>query len=451
MIPAALLVILASVLLPEPLVLILGYLSVRTAESVLDVPPLVSAGTADLWLSDLTILTISGRMLLRLARKPSFLRCLRGGVPPGLIAFLAVMGVSTIIMGVQYGERVWAEEGIPLLRFIGLQVGGYFLLLLSLRTARDVERARKTIGWLGMLAAATIYLGWILEPFGVQLGEVNVSAGYTRYQGILGDSVKMFLIPFVFMNLLSNRTIGAALFAIALVGTGGRVGLVGLIAGLVALTTAEGLKVWRQTRFLGFGMVVLVLTIGVGLDIGGMATRWVAPEELWSGLGSRASSWSLALQITMDHPVLGVGFGGYPVFISRYATPIQLIHPPFQTDPFSQILRVLVDGGVLGLSSFVWMMVGWISFFRARPKAGEKDLQIWVYSGFLYTIALLVASSVESWLLPASRVSYLLFLMAAVAARGRALAPAHAAARGRATYLTSPMLRPQRLLPRSEG
>jgi len=403
-----------SLILPEWFLLILVYLAIRIIEGQFGIPSLLSLGEADILISDLIIIILFFKALLRASVEKQFLRHVRIDVLPGLMAFIAVMIFSVGLANFRFGREVFLLELVPLLRFLGLQIGGFILLVFFLRSLKEVQMAQRAVYWLGWFAAVSIYLGLLLRPFGITVGEINVSETVARYQGILGDSVKLFLLPFIFFEVLSTRFAAAVFFLGALLATGGRIGFIGLLVGLVVIIVLEREKVLGARYFSAFTAVVVGISIGLWFDIGGMLTRFIDPSEMSLGLGQRAATWSVASAMASENVLTGLGFGGYRLFVDDYLFAGQLSFPPFLTETFSQILKAAVDGGVLGLATFLWMMWNLLTVMRTSMLATQGDLHVFLKAGYVFVLTLMILSPVVAWLLPASKVSYLLFAFVGV-------------------------------------
>lgn len=425
----ALIAVVAAWILPEWFLLIVGYLGVRILEGLLAMDPIISIGEADLLISDLVFAAVFLKLFIRGLIEPHLYRFGQGTFLPGMIAFVVAMALSTLIVGAWYGEEVLERETVSLLRFLGLQVGGLVMLAMSLRTHRDVQAASRAVGWVGILMAVSIYVGLLLDPIGIIVGEVNVADDYTRYQGLLGDSAKLFLLPFVFQEVLLGRFSRAAFFMIALLATGGRVGAMGLVAGFVAILAIEGSRILRQRRVVTFVAATVCLAVGLWMDVGGMATRFSDPARVSEGTGQRIATWAVALDMAKDHYIVGLGFGGYPLFVDAYEVPFQLPNSPFVTDPFSQLLKPIVDGGIPGLVAFCWMMWNILSIMKNSVEVSRGELQVFLRAGYVFALALVLISPLETWLLPSSKVSHLLFMFLGIGIRAAALSAEEA--RGR--------------------
>lgn len=436
----ALIAVVAVWILPEWFLLIVGYLGVRLLEGLLATDPIVSIGEADLLISDLVIAAVFLKLFIRGLIEPRLYRFGQGAFLPGMIAFVVAMVLSTLIAGAQYGEEVLERETVSLLRFLCLQVGGLVLLAMSLRTHRDVQAASRAVSWVGILTAVSIYVGLLLDSIGIRVGEVNVYDDFSRYQGLLGDSVKLFLLPFVFQEVLLGRFGRAAFFMIALLATGGRVGLAGFVAGLVAILAIEGSRILRQRKTVVFVAVTICLGVGLWMDVGGMATRLSDPAEVGEGTGRRIATWAVALDMAKDHYIAGTGFGGYALLMDAYEAPFQLVYFPFTFDTFSQLLKPVVDGGIPGLVAFCWMMWNILSIMKNSVEVSRGELQVFLRAGYVFALALVLISPLETWLLPASKVSHLLFMFLGIGLRVAALSAKEARGRTRRWPVLQPSL-----------
>jgi O-antigen ligase len=168
-----------------------------------------------------------------------------------------------------------------------------------------------------------------------------------------------------------------------------RVGLAGLLAGVIAIALAMSwsrgawlgagaaglmiLFVWPRRVWLGTLLVTLAVLSGVFVF-----QSDILPDEMIDQLHSmteffqsfdvrgadispesysvieRLAHWQTAVAMARDYPWLGVGFGNYPVRYDDYAFPnwpLALGHA------HNYYLNVLAEVGLLGLGAYVWLWV----------------------------------------------------------------------------------------------
>lgn len=412
--------IFATLLLPAWLLLVFGYPVLRVLEGQVGIPPLLSLGEVDILIADLIIVTLTWKVLLRAPQEPRFLSRIRSALLPGLLAFILVMAASTGVSYVRSGGNIFLAQLVSFSRYVGVQIGGFLLLTVCLRTFNDVRKVKQAVCWLGYFAAASVYVSWLLNSVGVTFGEINPVEGggsVMRYQGALGDSIKLFLLPFIFLEILSGRSVRTVFLLMALFAAGGRVGLIGLWVGLVAIAVLRGNKLLQTRQFLSLVALILAVTVGIGLDIGGIATRFTDPVVWGHGLGQRVATWSVGFRMAAENLATGLGFGGYGLFASSYVLADYAGAQPFLTEVYSQVLKATVDGGALGLASFLWMMSSFLAVMKRGMAVTEGELHFLMESGYVSLITLIILSPFVAWMLPASNVSYLLFIFVAVGVR----------------------------------
>jgi O-antigen ligase len=104
------------------------------------------------------------------------------------------------------------------------------------------------------------------------------------------------------------------LFLAAVVGTGSKTGLAALIiTGTLVLVISVRQGHAFHHRFIAAGAVIMV---GLGATV-----VYLVSSDVWEvgryTLASRVRVWELALAEMADHPVLGLGFGGWERWIGR--------------------------------------------------------------------------------------------------------------------------------------
>jgi O-antigen ligase len=407
--------IIGAIVLPEWFALIFLYLSITVITSRMDILPVLSIDQIDILLADMVIIIVICKILLRATVEKNSKERIRSAFFPGLLAFLVIMTSSIFLSYVRFDREVFLTELVPFLRFLGLQIGGFYLLVSSVSSFKQLNKACKSMRWLGYLVASSIYLSLLLYPYEIAMGEVNLTHETIRYQGLLGDSVKLFLLPFIFVSILSRKWTATAFLSVALLITGGRLGFLGLLVGFMIIAVVERKRLMTTKFFLTLFSAVMIGGLGLWLNVGGMATRFTNPEEISTGLEPRLATWSIALEMAADNIFTGVGFGGYRLFEDEYSLSSSWNFRPFMGDTHSQALKSLVDAGLLGLTAFIWMMWDVRRIMNKSSKVCEGELQIILKSGNIFVLTLAILSPFTSWILPLSWISYFLFMITGIA------------------------------------
>ena len=160
----------------------------------------------------------------------------------------------------------------------------------------------------------------------------------------LGAAAGMLVLPFV------------------VVLTGSRAGFIALS---VFVLVAFGKHVLEIKKLLTLAAVAVVIVffipdnlwrrIGTIADVGHASARATAEDE--SSTAQRLEIWKVAATVTLEHPVVGVGFGAYPAAHSEYAQ-----RPEFDPtargarDAHSTYLRLAAELGWIGLLIFCAMV-----------------------------------------------------------------------------------------------
>jgi O-antigen ligase len=168
------------------------------------------------------------------------------------------------------------------------------------------------------------------------------------------------------------------LIGAAILTTGSRGGIVAaLVAGLAALIVMRGSR-------LRLGMII------AGLAVGGMLWVTAASDssverlrEFDTGGSGRIDLWSVAWRMSTDHPVIGVGFGNYPVEAPDYISrPGQLERVEFIVETPKEVhnayLGLVAETGVIGLALFLIIIAGLVRITldaaRRFEQRGDHDL-----------------------------------------------------------------------------
>jgi O-antigen ligase len=192
----------------------------------------------------------------------------------------------------------------------------------------------------------------------------------------------------------------AAWFALAAVGAAG-------------LSTAGWLgdraRALRWLAVLG-GALALLFALSPG-------TRARARAGLsFSANDDRLFIWARAAQVTLDHPVLGVGFGSYHLVLGPY---YDRFNPqfPMRTWAHDMPLSMLCETGPLGLFALLWLLVDGLALAlkALRRPEGAPQWRGLALGGALATLAFAVVSAFHDALYD-GQVGYNLFFSLALAA-----------------------------------
>ena len=299
---------------------------------------------------------------------------LRHPVMPGFIAFAVV-----IVIGAFYGLASWHDA-------VSALVGWRRALLLPLGLAVFDDAAAKRLV-LTVLAvtcvAATLVAFYVvaaglpmLTGYGVVFGTYATQASV--FSLVAAGCVAALIRPQAFAGhrLLGDRRIVAVVLALLVadivVILPGRSGYVDIIVMPVVLVTLLAPGSWRVKAAAGLGVlvccgVVLVASPHVRDRVGQTIADFKAGPGMEVGsLQQRMVMWRTTIRMVQDHPIFGVGTGG---FLDGYRP-----HMPdsgwqrFESgDPHNQYLKVLGEQGVVGLAAFLFFIFRVLTCPAATP------------------------------------------------------------------------------------
>jgi O-antigen ligase len=166
--------------------------------------------------------------------------------------------------------------------------------------------------------------------------------------------------------------------AVAFVETQSRSGVVALVAALLVAIIVGG--PWR-------GRVTAVILLAAALGLAYYV--YAAPPELRervTSIGSgtsqasplRADTWQIALRVTRDHPILGVGLGNFPDVESRYVTAdVNIVQVGtlrrLELVVHNTYLEILAELGLVGLILFAAVLTMTIGRALAMLARGGSE------------------------------------------------------------------------------
>jgi hypothetical protein len=400
-----------GVLLPPWLGISLGYLTFRGISNLLVSEAVLRLGDIDIYLHDIFLVGLVFRFLFDAYRGKLHRRFVLSKLFPGVIAFIAVMGFSTLLAFFRSGSSIWSTQVVPLLRLIVVPLGPLLILSFYQFDQKSLRYGLISLRWSGYVIALTIYGGVF---FGI--GEINPTAemDVLRYQGLLGDSVKLLLVPFILWETARRNVIGMAFLIMALLLTGGRWGVVSLGLGLMVLV-AQDLK--RRQDIKQYFAILAIILIGALIDWNGVFSRILRQGVIIDENATRRfATWMVGLRMGLEHWLTGAGYNAYPILFEQYCN-FWKNAPPLPFDTFSQLIRTLVDGGILGLITYIWMISNFLHISSNWVMQKNYDVMSFLKATRATMLILLLLSPfVDVWLSPDSKVGYLLVLFVGMAA-----------------------------------
>jgi len=138
---------------------------------------------------------------------------------------------------------------------------------------------------------------------------------------------------------------------VALLLTASRGGFIAALAALALIPWTFGRLDWRSKLVLSVLVVASVWLVAMLVPPSSWERLATMQSELGSGgtMGYRKTIWNAGLNVAINHPVIGVGAGGFSLAVA-----------PALSRPFAAhnaFLAVLVEQGVIGLALFASLFV----------------------------------------------------------------------------------------------
>ncbi|MDP9286439.1 MAG: O-antigen ligase family protein [Actinomycetota bacterium] len=300
---------------------------------------------------------------------------------------------AILLLGWTFSSALWAVDpgraGLTALR-LSQSVVLFFVVFAAIQN-------RTHLRWIVSAFIAGAVVSALVGLAGVTSPEASNASGpaVARLTGGIGDPNELAasLVPalgFVVFMLAASRTIlarwlllgCAGVLALALLRTESRGGIVALSVMLIATVLFAGPARLRIiTAIMATAAVAIFFFLATGPPPGvGRLTEFRA-----GGGSGRTDLWAVALQITHDHPLAGVGAGNFPVVEPDYA--IRNINLP-RADLIVDVadvthntyLQLLSELGVVGLALFSALILGAIAAavraVRKFADAGDSEMEM---------------------------------------------------------------------------
>lgn len=309
----------------------------------------------------------------------------------GIAAFYATVSVLWNRDLVRIGLRWWVGGAV----FSSL-VGIYgFLAALFPLPFYDVVGARSTSGIprIRGLAAEPRHLAIFLAPLVAFLVIATVYRAYIMRPRLQWAALLVVFLGFLLTLSRSTITMSAAVLALVFLVPR----LVGLPSRLFHLGSGIAMALVVGGALLAASFFLVSLTPYNVFDVAQL--QWASlfdPSNYsnWQQIASYETAW----KVFLDNPVLGVGVGNYPFYVSSYLHAVSVAMPSGYGFGIPSIvnciyLEVMAETGVIGLVTFGAVLFALLRYgFRAAHGCTDSDWKILIAGLCASFLAVLVSS-----------------------------------------------------------
>ena len=290
-----------------------------------------------------------------------------------LLAAIVLYGL--LLTGTLYGERDSGDASRTLLKYMNLLFIPIFAMLLQGTPLRRLALRGFAASLVLVLALSYLIAAGVSFPHWMVVGNVENPSVFKQYltQNILLAFGAFLFTEFTFEASTRRQRIFWGLAAVlaaanVLLLVQGRSGHVVLI--VLALYAAYGWRHWRGLAIAAAAMTMLVIALihfpgvfqqryglAAGVDASSQSSRWAQGSNK-----QRLDFYRASLAIIQEHPIIGVGTGGFP---RAYAEQTRGTDA-FQTrNPHNEYLNIAVQLGVVGLAALLYL------FFEHWRESGR--------------------------------------------------------------------------------
>lgn len=211
------------------------------------------------------------------------------------------------------------------------------------------QRIRRMLRSIMIVIALSIAVGFVLIPFSkktlLELGSYVRVRGIYSHPNTLGLMAMLTFYPFVGWRLVTRRgerwplTIALFIILMAVLTSGSRASLAGLVSGGVAFFTFRRSDTRNKVALALLFLLALLLFLGIPRIDDGL---------LRTDTGWRPELWERALHLGADSPVLGSGFGSTNLVFSD-DKPNLIRNQIYAGGSHNEYARIFVGMGGLGL------------------------------------------------------------------------------------------------------
>lgn len=342
---------------------------------------------------------------------------------------LAALAVFAWLQTLSWGDAWRAVSADP--HGTGRWVSKITALILAaavlLSYTRDERRLRRLIYTVVAVALASAVFGLVRQTtqreMGFVLPQLRPGFGYAQF---INKNHFAFLMEMALGLVLGLVVAGgvarerrlillgvALLLSGALASANSRGGILSLLCQLVIaawlLFTVGADKKRGRLRRVGKSRVVRALLTVCLLGVVVVSVVWVGGDQLAGNFGSistevgsparddrwgvrRWDIWPATWRLIKDHPLAGVGFGGYWMAIPLYHEASGAMKPQ---EAHNDYLELLASGGVVGLALGVWFVFEFARRVRARLRKSEGFRRAAVFGALVGICGVAVHSVVD--------------------------------------------------------
>lgn len=310
-----------------------------------------------------------------------------GGVPA--MAVLVLVYLAVALLSVTQSPDLHSAS-----RFMRSLLTGGLLFAAIVFTARS----RRQLLWVLAGAAASAMIvglhamrdyasgGSHAVGFITSSGEVvgRATAGFSQPNQLGGFLV--LLVPLALAGALISRrwrivfAFAAVAAAIGVYASFSRGALIGLA--IIPFVFLRGWRLW----IIGPLLVLVVALSAPSL----VRERFATLTNSGGEISTRVQIWHTALNIWENHPLVGVGLGGFPQAYSQAFVPGKAFLPStvFQPPPHAHniFLQLMAEQGILGLVAFVAILIAAARIALRLRRSSDQSAR-WLGSGLLAALA----------------------------------------------------------------
>jgi O-antigen ligase len=277
------------------------------------------------------------------------------------LVLMALLGLPIVVTALLSAD----QPGIPFHRLRDLSF--IFLIALTLRGPRDVERAVSVLAAVGIFLGIGAAYSVLVHPTGLFPLQVDPSGLHAqRAAGPFHESnfyalSMAALLPFALRVAARGGAWQALGFSSALcvfagvLATGSRGGLVASIAGVAVFA------LWTRQRQVVRGAVVMLVAAALLLPVFGSQLESSSQRSV----EGRAAENRIALAMFADHPLVGVGPGQYMNRYRDYSRKIGNDPRPVRAS-HSLVLEIAAEQGIVGLAGLLGVVLAMVTAVRRR-------------------------------------------------------------------------------------
>ncbi len=332
-----------------------------------------------------------------------------------LLYFMLFLLTSTLYVGITKPQ--YFEQAISVNFHIQLVLNIIIYIYWAKLEEIEIIRFFNWLRFFGLFNAILVIISFFFPTLTSFFEAGTSNVGITRAFGIMGDEVSIFLTFFIFDSLIFKQRVKTVIYSIALLCTGS-IGAFFIFLILLGYYLFYIVKVSKK-YIIHISIVSVLIIFGI-FNFSSKIQEITVIKRVFNNIQNpeietgnfRLISFSTAIEMSKERPVLGAGYGAYASLVKQkygYLTQGGNVSMNILGSTYNPYLQMICEAGFIGLLFFIILLRRFLRVCKLNADPLNDFLTKFktVSYGWLFIFCLTCLSA--NWFLP---VSFLFLLIA---------------------------------------